>query len=328
MSETQVTSESQAELPDDLDAFATDFFGQKSVDEVESSTQTIEDAEQVPADSGDELDVTEAPTDDDNLNNPAEPEKSATSPQKSRVQDRIDEVVRQREELRRSTDAEIAHLRQELEAAKQRSLPVSEPETAEPTPDDIDENGDPIYALGEFDPQFIRDLTHFTLNQERQRLQAEQAELQQQQEQAREQQTLQVQWNERVEVAAKEHPDFEEKGRELLMGFNSLEPTYAQYLSRVLMSMDNGPEVLYYLANHPEEAVAIVNSGAQKATLALGRIEARFDKVDSVAPQPKASKAPPPPPVRARGTNGAFVAVAPDTDDLEAFSTEFFAKRR
>jgi len=94
--------------------------------------------------------------------------------------------------------------------------------------------------------------------------------------------------------------------------------------------MDKGPDVLYYLSNHPEEANSIVNSGAQKATLALGRIESRFLKSEQDAPKPKLTKAPAPPPrgAQARGTNGAYIAVAPDTDDLDAFEQEFFKPRK
>lgn len=128
------------------------------------------------------------------------------------------------------------------------------------------------------------------------------------------------------------YPDFQEKGQALLNGFNHLEPSYAQYLSTVLMSMDKGPDVLYYLSNNPAEATSIVNSGAQKATLALGRIEAKFLEAEAakVLQKPKTSKAPNPvpPQARTRGSNGAFISVAPDTDDLDAFSQEFFVKKK
>ena len=94
--------------------------------------------------------------------------------------------------------------------------------------------------------------------------------------------------------------------------------------------MDHGPDVLYYLSNHPEEAHAIVNSGAQKATLALGRIEARFVEAEAtkVLAKPKITKAPPPPTATARGTGGGGRSVSPDTDDLDAFASEFFARKR
>jgi hypothetical protein len=154
------------------------------------------------------------------------------------------------------------------------------------------------------------------------------AETQRQSVAEQEQQALQSQWNERVTAATTDYPDFVEKGQVLLSNFNDLDQNYAGYLTQVLMSMEKGPDVLYYLSNHPEEAASIVNSGAQKATLALGRIESRFLQSEQEAAKPKITKAPVPPVARARGTNGAFVSVAPDTDDLDAFTSEFFANKK
>jgi hypothetical protein len=322
--ETEVTTEGQVENNDDLDAFATDFFGEKKVDaepakpaaeQEEVETKTPEEAE-AQKDADDEKDEAELK------------EEIPETPKRKTVQDRIDEVVRQREELRRESDAQLQQLRDEIAALKK---PATDPaattsEEAEPSPEALDKDGNPLYALGEFDPQYIRDLTRFTLNQERAKVQAETAESQRVAEQTKVQQELQTSWNGRVTAATEEYPDFVEKGQELLNGFNNLDPNYAGYLSNVLMNMDKGPDVLYYLSNHPEEAAAIVNSGAQKATLALGRIESRFLQSEQDAPKPKITKTPAPPVARTRGTAGAFVQVAPDTDDLDAFQSEFFRK--
>src|SRR3546814_4807298 len=92
--------------------------------------------------------------------------------------------------------------------------------------------------------------------------------------------------------------DLKEKGEELIENFTDLDEAYGEYLSSTLMSMEYGPDVLYYLASNPEEAKKIVNSGPQKASIALGRLEARF--MDEDKPQqkvrPKVSNAPEPPP--------------------------------
>jgi hypothetical protein len=181
--------------------------------------------------------------------------------------------------------------------------------------------------LGEFDPEYLKDLAKFTFAQERAAYEAETAEAKLKAEADAAHNALQTSWNEKLAAATETHPDFIEKGQALLNGFNDLDQNYAGYLSQVIMSMEKGTDVLYYLSNHPEEAAAIVNSGAQKATLALGRIEARFLESEQNAPKPKVSKAPPPPPVRARGTNGAFIEVAPDTDNLEDFEKAFFKKK-
>ena len=315
MSETEVTTEGQVIDDDDLDVFATDFFGQKKVEatptKVEAAQETSEEAESQTDEEGEaELQ-----------------EEVKELPKKKTVQDRIDEVVKQREELRRESERQLSEMRAEIEKLK-NPVQVQQPaqQVAEPKSDAMDKDGNPIYALGEFDPQYIRDLTRHTLQQERERMQAEMAQAQQQTALQQEQQALTSSWNTKMTEATKEYPDFVEKGQVLLNNYNNLEPNYAGYLSTVLMSMEKGPDVLYYLSNHPDEAKQIVNSGAQKATLALGRIESRFIKSEQETAKSKVSKAPVPPPraAQARGTNGAFMAVAPDTDDLDAFAAEFF----
>jgi hypothetical protein len=325
MSETEVTTEAQVDLSDDLDAFSADFFGQKQPDPEPASSE----AEQDEGNEA-EVDSTEAQTTEIDQDEEEVEEQPKEAPKKKTVQDRIDELVRQREEAKREADARVEALRKEFEDKIAALQPQQKTAKApsEPSPDDTNEDGTPKYALGEFDPQYIRDLTRHTLEQER--IQA--AERQRQEDEVRQEQqareALTTEWNGKVAAATQEYPDFVEKSQNLLNGFNNLDQGYAGYLSTVIMSMEKGPDVLYYLSNHPEEAVKIVNSGAQKATLALGRIEARFLEADAQKQlaKPKVTKAPNPPPVRARGTNGAFISVAPDTDDLAAFEKEFFRR--
>lgn len=325
MSETTVTTEAQVDVTDDLDAFSVDFFGQKPA-EPESTKTGAEQEETTEA----EVEETEAQETEVDPEEDLEAELKEEPPKKKTVQDRINELVRQREDTKREADAQLAALRKEFEDYKKSQTVSDQPKTAEPNPADVNADGTPKYELGEFDPQYIRDLTRYTFTQERERAAAEAAQQQQATAQEQAQVTLQTEWNSKVEAATVEYPDFVEKGQEMLANFSNLDQNYAAYLSNVLMSMEKGPDVLYYLSNNPAEAVKIVNSGAQKATLALGRIEAKFIEADLAkqAAKPKVSKAPDPPPrkVQARGTNGAFISVAPDTDDLQAFETEFFRR--
>lgn len=325
MSETQVTTEAQVVDTDSLDAFESEFFGQKTPDPAPASVEAEQETDdEAPVEAVESQEAEVDPNED------AEAEYKEAPPKKKTVQDRIDELVRQREDAKREADAKIEALQRDFEA-KLAALQPKQPEkkSSEPKPDDTNEDGSAKYALGEFDPQYIRDLTRHTLEQERaqDKMRAEEETRQRQAQEA--QQALTSSWNAKLEASKAEYPDLVEKSQNLLNGFNNLDQAYAGYLSTVLMQMDKGPDVLYYLANHPEEAHTIVNSGAQKATLALGRIEAKFLEADAQkqAAKPKVSKAPPPPPVRARGTNGAFISVAPDTDDLDAFESQFFARR-
>ena len=330
MSETEISTEAQVANTDDLDAFSTSFFGQESVDDNASETKPAKTEQDSGSDddAGVENDA-QTPDPNDDL----DAEYKETPPKKKTVQDRIDELVKQREDVKRDADARIEALRKEFEDFKKGATkgPDQATEAAEPTPDDLTEDGDPKYALGEFDPKYVRDLTRFTFAQEKERAQKEAEVSQARTQQDTALQELQTNWNTKLEEAKTVYPDLVEKGQTLLNGFNDLNTDYAGYLTNVIMSMDKGPDVLYYLSEHPDEARTIVNSGAQKATLALGRIESKFLDADAQKQlaKPRVSSAPVPPNnnVRARGTNGAFIGVAPDTDDLDAFSREFFKKK-
>lgn len=328
MSENEVET-----VTEDLDAFTNEFYGRNPDPEPESPT-----SEEEPEGEVEQEEVAEVETDSQEEDPDSEVEVEPVEPQankpKPTVQDRINELVKQREDAKRDGDAKLEALRQEFEAKLAALVPKVEvkAEAGEPTPDDTNEDGTAKYELGEFDPQYIRDLTRYTLTQERNQAAAQAAEEAQATKEREAQDALVGSWNEKVTAATTQYPDFMEKGQALLGGFDGLDPSYAQYLSTVLMSMDKGPDVLYYLSNNPAEAVTIVNSGAQKATLALGRIEAKFLEADAtkVLQKPKVSKAPSPVPAnaRSRGSNGAFVSVAPDTDDLDAFTKEFFVKKK
>jgi len=94
------------------------------------------------------------------------------------------------------------------------------------------------------------------------------------------------------------------------------------------MALDNGPDVLYYLASNPEEADAIVASGPVKATVALGKIDATFEAPkQNASPKPKVSKAPAPPP-RNKGSAVAKASLNPTGDDvdLDALARELAKK--
>ncbi len=323
MSVTEVTTEVQVVDTDNLDDFATNFFGEKKVAEPAKASEQEQDPP--------ETEVTEVQTDAE-LTDEDEAEAEAAiaeAPKKSKVQERIDELVKQREDAKREANAEIAKLRKEFEDKLEALKPVQPTvKTAEPTPDSVNEDGTAKYPLGEFDPLYIRDLTRFTLAEERTQAEIRAQEQRQANEQEAAQAALQTSWNEKLVVAKEKYPDLTTKGQELLDSFNDLPQDYAGYLATVMMSMDYGPDVLNYLSHNPDEARKIVNSGAQKATLALGRIEAKFAEVEAqkVIAKPIVSKAPPPPAASARGTGGGAKTIEPDTDDLDAFTDMFFSK--
>lgn len=313
---------------DDLDAFSSTFFGQK--------TDTPEPASSEEAEAPDtELDAPEEDThseddtlaDEDDLDDDQTPEPEAeVKPKKNRFQERIDELTAgKREAERRLADLE-AKFNKPPEPAP---APVVAKVEEGPLPDDVTADGTEKYPLGEFDPQYIRDLTRHTLHTEREAMKIqEQAEVQKQTLET-ERTALQSDWQEKLGPAQERYPDFQEKSADLIGSFGGIEPKYGEYLTTAIMSMDYGTDVLYYLASNPAEARAIVNSGATKATIALGRIESKFAVADAekVIARPKVSNAPTPPARINKGSAVSKPTVDGDTDDLEAFSSEFFKKR-
>jgi len=332
-----VENETNVETDDtNLDDFSAEFFGQDKAQPEETKpeiNEVVEDSEDAPPednqDTQDAEDKDDAPVESED--NPEDEPEEAPKPKKNSAQERISELTAARREAERKAEALEARLA-ELEA---KVTPKNEPtptpaskagtEVAPPKPTDTNEDGTEKYPLGEFDPDFITDLADFRVEQrfaERDR-QVKEAEAQARQQQALGQ--LEAEWNTQVETARERYPDYTEKLAELQPVFSDVDENYGDYLSNTLMSMEKGADILYYLAENPDEARSIIESGPQRATIALGRLEARF--IESSTPPPrKVSKAPTPPPTN-KGSSAARGTVAPDTDDLDAFETLFFNKK-
>lgn len=324
-----------------LEDFEAEFYGKKTepvkaVEEPkEDDVDETEDDSLAPDEDEDES-VEE--TEDDEADDSEEEEEEEVPPVKqqkkrNRAQERIEQLVAEAREAERRAEALERRLA-ELEAAKEVKAEEKAPTLREqlpaeaPQPDAVDDKGEPLYELGEFDPKYIRDLTRFTIEQETKA--AKEAAEREAQERAIKQAQEEVtnKYAERVAKFEEEAPDFREKVLELDNTFKNIDPAYGEYLAMTIMSSEVGPELMYYFSQNIGEAQKIVASGPAAATLALGRLEAKF--LSSTPQEEKrntkqVSKAPEPPEniERARGRGGRF-AVAPDTDDLNAFEREFF----
>lgn len=328
-----MSEETPAVNTDDLDAFATDFFGQKKEAPVETNTEKEEkpkveadastDTHSEAADTGNELEDPDGSSD--------EPETPAKG-KKTRFQERIDELTAKAREAERERDELRAKLNKE-------PAPTSAPKTApvvaelvEPTPADTNEDGTDKYPLGEYDPSYIKDLTKFALKSEKAAIEAEAVRDSEVAQMNAEKEALETSWAEKLPTAQERYPDFREKGEALIGTFSTINEAYGEYLSATIMSLENGTDVLYYLANNIDEANKIVAAGPSRATIMLGRLDAYFEDPDeaeeSETPPParKVTKATTPPPQN-KGTSVAKASIADDTDDLDEFSTKYFDKR-
>lgn len=329
---------------DDLNAFENTFFGKKAAAPakeapvIEDEEDVIENRDDAPAtededepedESGDEGDE---PEDEDEDEDDEEDEPAPKPKGKKNFQTRINELTAAKREAERR-EAELLRRLEALEA--QKEVKQEKPAlrdvlpTDAPDPDASDDDGEPIYPLGEFDPKYIRDLTKFTIAAETKA--AREAE-QQKAEQAAVQAALAEvndKWMERLDQFEEEVPSIRDDIADMADVFQDIPEAYGEYLATTIMSSDVGPQIMHYFSQNIGEAQKIVAAGPAAATLAIGRLEAKFLKDEPVG-EPKrnkvVSKAPEPPKTRSRGSGGSF-SVAPDTNDLDAFEREFFKKR-
>lgn len=260
------------------------------------------------------------------------PPPQEEKPKKKTFQDRIDELTARAREAERR-EAEALRRIQEAESKSKTTPATPEPtpskEDDSPKPDAKNEDGSEKYPLGEFDPDYIRDLTRHTIQKETAaaRESDERERLNRQHQEARDQ--LQTQWAEKLSTVTETHEDFLDKTMELESAFDGLDPQYSDYLVQTIKSLDHGPEVLYHFANNLDEAKRFVRLGPLAATLALGEINAKFktsEKDTAAKPEPRSTQAPTPPPTN-RGTS-TRKAVAADTDDLDDFMKLLYKKKR
>lgn len=331
---TDDSNDTLVDIPESLEEFEEVFHEKPSddlVDTEDNALATDEDKD-APAETGDE---DEAPE-----------EAEAKEPKKKSFQKRINEITREKHEAERRAMAREAELLRRLETleareskeVRQEPLQQRLPQGA-PTPDSTDANGDPLYPLGQFDPEFISDLTKFTIKHETDvQKAAERQEAAQREQQELDKQiaiaetALKDAWAEKLDEAEAEKPEIRENIAELAGAFAGIDPAYGEYLAITVMGSESGPEILDYLSQNIGEAQKIVASGPAAATLHLGRLDAYFaSQKTKGAPQEaksnskRVSDAPEPPETTARGRKGQ-VSVKPDTTDLKAFEREFYKK--
>jgi hypothetical protein len=323
-----------------LDDFERDFFQieakaevveeateqEEEVSETPSATENVEESEVETVEVEDEQD--DAPEDETEEEVLEEEEVEETKPEPKKrkpARERINELTREKRELERRLLA--------LEEASRKPEPVKEPEQKTnapavegPSPDALDADGEPLYPLGEFDPNYIQALVKHLTAQER--AEAERARIEQERMTAAEkaEQELNQTWNTKVQESLERLPDLPEKVADLESSFRDLDPEYGNFLASTIMSLDNGPDVLNYLADNVEEAQRLAASGPTRAIVALGKLDARFERVSTEkvevekGKKVKLTSAPAPAPKN----KGSGSAKPVDLSDLETFEKEFF----
>lgn len=195
---------------------------------------------------------------------PQEPSESSTEkeePEKSKVQERIDELTR----LRRETERERDYWK---EQASKPPEPVKPLELKTLEDFDYDEKAYQAY--------FIETSTSQAVEAAKQALKEESLQ--------REAKTRQKAFETKESKYAEDVTDYMKVTRD-----ENLRLT--KEMVDIVALSDDGPSVLYYLGKNPDISAAIADLSPLAAAREIGRIEAKLSK------EPKsASKAPPPPP--------------------------------
>ena len=336
------------DIPEDLSAFKAVFEGKAEAPEVDGEDTEVdalatdededasaetedeaEDQEDVEGEDTEDSDAADGQEDEDEEE--PEPEDKGKK-RKSDYQSRINELTRARREAERREAALLARL-EALEgvARKDNSTPQESikdhlPQGA-PTPDALDEKGEPKYPLGEFDPQFIVDLTSYSIESKTREIEARKAQEAEAVQLAAAQAALRNQWADKLEAYEEEVPEVREHIEDLVDTFQNVDPAYGEYLAMTIMQCENGPAIMEYLSQNIGEAQNIVASGPAAATRAIGRLEARLSKPARPAEEKRnkkrISESAPPPSKTVRGSSRGQVNVRPDTTDLAAFKRDF-----
>lgn len=324
---------------DDLDAFSADFFGTNpnapEPVQIEAPDADADNTSPSDADDTNEQPDNEADSDsneeEDEL--PEEEEEIVEKPKKKTAQERISEVIGERNAARAALDELRAQL-EELKAPK--PVEKKEPEapsvapTGAPDPNAVDENGEAVYPLGEYDTKFLEDRVNWLFankEAEQERKRAEQEALNRQQAELA---ALQTGWKAKLEAAEKteEMAGIRDKGMAMLQELDSLmDEKHGEFIGKTIMGMEKGVEVFNFLANNLDIARHLATLDTVNATITLGAIQERVGKREGNNVNTRVSKAPEPPKITSRGSNGRF-ETPDDTEDLDAFSSKFFVKRR
>jgi hypothetical protein len=335
MSENNTNETIASTETNDLDTFAAELFGESTQEAGNAKPATEEtdtEVQESDAETNEQLVDTQqentedtdtlAPDDEDDETDEQTEGQQPEGKKRNRYQERINQVL----EERRLANERAERAERELQALKATKTDEGAEEAPTQATDTKPSDGPnpKDYPLGEFDPQYLKAMVEHMLTakereqQEAQRRAEMQAEVGQRQEV----------WNEKLVDARERYPDFQEKGEQMLSVFEGIDPEYGQYLTDTLMDMDAGPDVFYYLANNIEEAEQIVQAGPRKATIALGRLEAKFAKdrgSQTSNPSTKVTKAKAPPP-RVKGSSVSAPIDPLNTDDLDAFAQVLFKK--
>jgi len=204
----------------------------------------------------------------------SEDEGAQDKPKSRGVQKRIDELTANWREEQRT--------RQKLEAMLESMISKEVTPKAAP-PQTVTEESEPTLEQFKTYEEYVKAVGRYEARQEYRQLAAQQEEQRQKQEAERQKAEQRSTFQAKAEEFAMTTPDFDE------VAFNPSLPV-TDVMADALNLSDKGPEILYYLGKHPDEAARISRLSPVQSALEIGRLEAKLS-----LPQPRTvTKAPPP----------------------------------
>lgn len=213
-------------------------------------------------------------------------EEPADGRNRSRAQERIEELVAERNALRKYGEYLLGQVEGQRKAPKTESQPV-QPQ--------VQEDVAPTLESADFDPIKLNKLTNEWLQKQ---VDARVASAVRQIETRQTEQATRQAFEQRTVEFKKSVSDFE------LVISNPALPQLAPDAARVLVKSQSGPAVLYHLGKNPDLAARIARMDSAEQSAAIGRIEEQLSRVAQKEPskevpkpaikQASVTKAPPP----------------------------------
>jgi len=224
------------------------------------------------------VEETPEPVAEDDQSEPKEAEKEANQEgerkQNPKLEKRFSEITKQREEARQEAQRERqarVDLEQRLAAFEQQRQPQAVQTDQEPQPSQFSDAFEYAKALAEFSTE------RALAERDRQVAQAKEQEAQQK---------IIESWAQKVQAAKAEMPDFDDM-------VASSDVVVNNAVRDAILESDVGPKILYHLAENNDLARKIAGLSPNAALREIGKLEARFEKTEQIAPVVR-SKAPTP----------------------------------
>lgn len=216
-----------------------------------------------------------------------------------KLEKRFSELTKQREAARQDADRERT-AREALEARlRDLEAKANPPKSEEPDP-----KPDPTQFNDAL--EYAEALAEWTTD--RKMRERDQAELARKVEE--EQSRMRQKFQERLDVAKQDMPDYEEM-------IASSDVSVSQPVTDAIIESDVGPQILYYLAENPDFARELADKSITSQLRAIGRLEAKFEKIEPAKPsvkEPVAKKSNAPAPINPLKSGGNPSDITLDAD--------------